>query len=78
MVIDVSLSPRLLIFRGVWLICWNSKISITFVRSSLYGLLLFDEPKEGEDWSAVFDILHVLVCVRGSVQEAICSNICGV
>ena len=66
------MSSRLLIFHGL-LNLLKFKHSTTF-----YGLLSFDKSRNGEEWRAVFNILHILVFVKGSVQEAICSKLCGV
>ena len=76
----VSISKTLHFFHGL-INLLKFKHSITFFVNFHFhgGLLLFDEPREGwrKDLSALFNVLVFLFCVRGSIQEAICSNIYG-
>lgn len=77
-VIDVSLSPpRLLIFHAL-INLLKCKHSITFfLRTSIFTVVCYCwmNQERVRIEMPVFNILHVLVCVRGSVQEAICGNV---
>lgn len=72
MVIEVSLIFHTLINQ------WKFKHFFTFFADfhPRHDLFLICEPREGDDFSGVFNVLRALVCVRGSFQEAIIGNMC--
>lgn len=76
-VIEVSLSPTRLIFHTL-INQWKFKHFFTFFADfrPCHDLFLICEPREGDDFSRVFNVLRALVCVRGSFQEAIIGNMC--
>lgn len=71
-VIEVSLIFHTLINQ------WKFKHFFTFFADfhHRHDLFLICEPREGDDFSGVFNVLRALVCVRGSFQEAIIGNMC--
>lgn len=71
-VIEVSLIFHTLINQ------WKFKHFFTFFADfhPRHDLFLICEPREGDDFSGVFNVLRALVCVRGSFQEAIIGNMC--
>lgn len=64
-VIEVSLIFHTLINQ------WKFKHFFTFFADfhPHHDLFLICEPREGDDFSGVFNVLRALVCVRGSFQE---------